>query len=140
MFNKRDVFAQLKQMDTVDPSQRLVAFNTGKSTRDTAETSNRNDKQRNNLNYEPDELVIPNAKDDDWNKLSAEFDTISGQSTDDSDVPSRDVSQRSSSVKSSNHDTMTDGEQGRIDSGEENPEEEGVYGFDEEGYDNSGGI
>lgn len=138
MFNKRDVFAQLKQMDTVDPSQRLVAFNTGKSTRDTAETSNRNDKQRNNLNYEPDELVIPNAKDDDWNKLSAEFDTISGQSTDDSDVPSRDVSQRSSSVKSSNHDTMTDGEQGRIDSGEENPEEEGVYGFDEEGYDNSG--
>ncbi|AET37587.1 Edc3p Ecym_1354 [Eremothecium cymbalariae DBVPG len=51
MFNKEDVFAKLKQQDTVNPNERLVSHNKQKKTK---------------LNFENDEMVITNAKDDDW--------------------------------------------------------------------------
>ncbi|KAL3233159.1 Enhancer of mRNA-decapping protein 3 [Nakaseomyces bracarensis] len=61
MFNKKDVFAKLKQQDDIDPKLRLVAHN--------KKDSSRGNKPR---NYEIDEMVIPNAKDDSWHKIGAE--------------------------------------------------------------------
>ena len=58
MFNKKDVFAQLKQQDEISPESRLVSHN----------------KKQGNVNekYDIDELVIPDAKNDAWNRLSGE--------------------------------------------------------------------
>ncbi|AAS52636.2 AEL049Wp [Eremothecium gossypii ATCC 10895] len=53
MFNKQDVFAKLKQQDTVNPSERLVSHNK---------------LRKEKIHFENDEMVIPNAKDDDWDE------------------------------------------------------------------------
>lgn len=58
MFNKKDVFAELKQRDEVAPEDRLVSHN--KKTIDTPDT------------FQNDELVIPNAKNDAWNSISSD--------------------------------------------------------------------
>ncbi|QLL34491.1 hypothetical protein HG536_0G03530 [Torulaspora globosa] len=60
MFNKKDVFAELKQKDDVAPEDRLVSHN-----KKAKETNGR---------YQNDEMVIPNAKDDAWNAISSDDD------------------------------------------------------------------
>lgn len=57
MFNKKDIFAQLKQQDEIDPSKRLVYHNKKKS-------------DKINDNYDIDQMVIPNAKDDSWHTIN----------------------------------------------------------------------
>ncbi|SMN22177.1 similar to Saccharomyces cerevisiae YEL015W EDC3 Non-essential conserved protein of unknown function [Maudiozyma saulgeensis] len=70
-FNKKDVFAQLKREDEVDPEKRLVSFNK-KGSPDTT-TNSGTSFGRAQGNYEYDEMVIPNAKEDSWNKVGIEF-------------------------------------------------------------------
>ncbi|CAB4252767.1 similar to Saccharomyces cerevisiae YEL015W EDC3 Non-essential conserved protein of unknown function [Maudiozyma barnettii] len=71
LFNKKDVFAQLKREDEVDPEKRLVSFNK-KGSPDTT-TNSGTSFGRGQGNYEYDEMVIPNAKEDSWNKVGTEF-------------------------------------------------------------------
>lgn len=59
MFNKKDVFAQLKQQDDVAPELRLVAHNKKKD-------------YEKPKNFDIDEMVIPNAKEDSWHKIDSE--------------------------------------------------------------------
>lgn len=59
MFNKKDVFAELKQRDEVAPQDRLVSHNKRNPDNDT---------------YQIDELVIPNAKNDAWNSIDSDED------------------------------------------------------------------
>ncbi|AMD20624.1 HDL120Wp [Eremothecium sinecaudum] len=53
MFNKQDVFAKLKQQEAVSPSERLVSHNRIKKPKS---------------NFEHAEMVLPNAKNDDWDR------------------------------------------------------------------------
>lgn len=66
-FNKKDVFEQLKQQDEIDPGQRLVAVNKRGGEKGGASSGHK-------VNYEYDEMVIPNAKQDVWDKVNAEYD------------------------------------------------------------------
>lgn len=61
MFNKKDVFAELKQKDEIDPQNRLVSHN-------------RKPTQNGDAKLQIDEMVIPNAKDDAWDQLSSDDD------------------------------------------------------------------
>lgn len=77
MFNKKDVFAQLKQQDNVDSAQRLISHN--RKPIDNSYKNERNDKnsslelsnnnKNNNNNFDIDEMVIPNAKKDAWDQI-----------------------------------------------------------------------
>lgn len=74
MFNKKDVFAQLKQQDTVDSAQRLISHN--RKPIDNNYKNGRNGKDssldllnNNNNNFDIDEMVIPNAKKDAWDQI-----------------------------------------------------------------------
>ncbi|CAI4059935.1 Edc3p SKDI_05G0570 [Saccharomyces kudriavzevii IFO 1802] len=58
MFNKKDVFAQLKQNDDILPENRLQGHN-------------RKQPQSQQNNYQNDELIIPDAKKDSWNNISS---------------------------------------------------------------------
>ncbi|SCV03310.1 LAMI_0H07140g1_1 [Lachancea mirantina] len=58
MFNKQDVFAQLRAQDETEVSDRLVSHN--KRERDPESK------------LQPDELVLPNAKQDNWDNLEEE--------------------------------------------------------------------
>ncbi|EDO16830.1 hypothetical protein Kpol_1056p31 [Vanderwaltozyma polyspora DSM 70294] len=58
MFNKKDVFAQLKQNDEISPESRLVSHNKKQRINDDGEAK-----------FDIKELVIPNAKNDAWNEL-----------------------------------------------------------------------
>ncbi|CCK71578.1 Edc3p KNAG_0H01630 [Huiozyma naganishii CBS 8797] len=62
MFNKKDVFAKLREQDEIDPSNRLVSHNRKQS----GTSSPFKEK------YDIDEMVIPNAKDDSWNKITGQ--------------------------------------------------------------------
>lgn len=79
LFNKKDIFAQLKEQDEIDPEKRLVSFNKKTSDSNHNETQQnrrqQNNNNNNNSNYDYDEMVIPNAKEDSWNKVGAEFNT-----------------------------------------------------------------
>ena len=78
MFNKKDIFAQLRQQDNVDPAKRLISHNrksidnNNKNERDDKNSStvlpNRN--ENNNKNFDIDKMVIPDAKKDVWNQLT----------------------------------------------------------------------
>lgn len=93
MFNKKDIFAQLKQQDEVEPSKRLVSHNkkgnnTANSTNDQVSSQSSNiagNNTSNNVNYEIDEMVIPNAKDDSWNTISHKDEGKIYEDFDDSD-------------------------------------------------------
>ncbi|EJS44072.1 edc3p [Saccharomyces arboricola H-6] len=67
MFNKKDVFAQLKQNDDILPENRLQGHN-------------RKQPQSQQNNYQIDELVIPDAKKDSWNKISTKNEQSAQQS------------------------------------------------------------
>ncbi len=67
MFNKKDVFAQLKQNDDILPENRLQGHN-------------RRQTQLQQNNYQNDELVIPDAKKDSWNKISSRNEQSTHQS------------------------------------------------------------
>lgn len=58
MFNKKDVFAELKQRDEVAPEDRLVSHN--KKVKESE------------VKYQNDEMVLANAKDDAWNAISSD--------------------------------------------------------------------
>ena len=73
LFDKQDVFAKLKQQDDVDPNKRLVSFNKKNSSPERQINSNGTSFGRGNGNYEYDEMVIPNAKQDSWNKIGSEY-------------------------------------------------------------------
>lgn len=61
MFNKKDVFAELRKNDTIASEERLVSHN--------KRNGNYNAPQE---KLEIDEMVIPDAKNDSWNKISEE--------------------------------------------------------------------
>lgn len=67
MFNKKTVFEQFKEQDSCDPSQRLVSHNK---------------QEKPKLNYEIDEMIIPNAKHDHWDKIVEEQDTQTASASD----------------------------------------------------------
>ena len=78
LFDKQDVFAKLKQQDDVDPNKRLVSFNKKNNSHERQNNNNNNSGNgtsfgRGNGNYEYDEMVIPNAKEDSWNKIGSEY-------------------------------------------------------------------
>ncbi|GMM56852.1 Edc3 protein [Maudiozyma humilis] len=81
-FNKKDVFAQLKQQDEVDPGHRLVAVN--------KRGSPGSDGITNKVNYEYDEMVIPNAKQDMWDKVDGEFDAADKPAANDNNEDDKD--------------------------------------------------
>ncbi|CAL9729968.1 enhancer of mRNA-decapping protein 3 [Monosporozyma unispora] len=68
MFNKKDIFAQLKQQDEIDPSDRLVSHNRKNNDNRTDKISSSSSNKNNN--YEIDEMVIPDAKNDTWNQIT----------------------------------------------------------------------
>ena len=87
MFNKKDIFAQLKQQDDVDPAKRLISHNRKRIDNNNNSTTNNNsngnevndrnssplssNKNKNsNNNYDIDEMVIPHAKKDAWDQIT----------------------------------------------------------------------
>lgn len=74
MFNKKDVFAQLKQQDGIDPNKRLVSHNK-KSSQESGRVKQ--------ANYDIDEMVIPNAKNDNWDTINSNDNYEEFESTDD---------------------------------------------------------
>lgn len=69
MFNKKDIFAQLKQQDEIDPSNRLVSHNRKNNDNHTGRNSPASFSNKNN-NYDIDEMVIPDAKNDTWSQIT----------------------------------------------------------------------
>lgn len=86
MFNKKDVFAELKQRDEVAPQDRLVSHNKRPTQRD-------NDNVVDNI--QNDEMVIPNAKNDAWNQISSAEEEDDDDEEDEDDDEYYDVSDSS---------------------------------------------
>ncbi|CCH57933.1 hypothetical protein TBLA_0A01340 [Henningerozyma blattae CBS 6284] len=75
MFNKKDVFAQLKQNDSIKPTDRLVSHNKLNKDGNDHSPTNNNDNS-NKTKFDNDELVLPNAKSDIWDKISSNHTTL----------------------------------------------------------------
>lgn len=78
MFNKKDVFAELKQKDEIDPQNRLVSHNV------------RQTSAHSQTKLQIDEMVIPNAKNDAWDQLSFEADNGDDEVDDEDDDDDED--------------------------------------------------